>query len=549
MSFTCPHFQIQYVFCRDLSGCTTPATVAAVFARDIALLNSAGDAGRASDGRVLAQSKLRSLKRMHLAVFGGTALGSGTYTSAGESLPDTAVAPAATHTEETIACAWSALHKALSKRVCAPPGTEVEAVRIAALRLLRRFLSPPPAAAAAGVTSGAKGCGGDLDASVSNRCNVSCCDTDNYNCGGGCNGSACAVDITPALPYLVPALCCLASTSPCWVLYAEAGVFAADGACAPANLNSNSNPDREACPPPAGIDRLATEPKVETTTTAAAAAAAAVASCESAEAGVEQPDDSGSPSNSSNTTVSSTNNTRTTTTGSSNGVGSTSSSSSIGSVTASSHIIDEHRRGKLTGGLAPNPASAGVLLRPGYGEPHPLHASEELRLEGARALCALISAAVTLSSPSSNSTSTSSSRASPPHAAHPSSTLNAPTTSTSISGGVLAPYWAELLMAAHALSRDSDPEVRVLVCEVLIPSLMAAAPDVCKYVATPLARSLCAGGVNARHARVRVASLRAFSACCLCVDDETRRSAGGDALLSFLGSAGAGERVLSVCLS
>ena len=325
---------------------------------------------------------------------------------------------------DALSAAWAVLHKPLSKRLGAPLGCEQEAVRLGASRLLAAFLAADEQSWPAAETGDVYVATADVPTStevVARGNGATGVMGVSGSAAGSCFTSTPAapffLDLPPALPYLIPAVCSLAATSPPWVLYHEAGVFAADGA---------------------------TTPSIAATTTA--------------------------PSSSDLTAQS--------------GTGDTDADGSTRGVTCP--LIEEHRRGKVA---MSTHTAAGVLLRPGYGEPTPTQPSESLRTLGATCLRLLLAAAV------ARGVDRESHRGA----------------SSAVSSGLLAPYWADILMATHALSRDANPDVREDACARLLPQLVAAVPDVVRHIAVPLANSLCAGGLTHKLARVRVAAITAFA--------------------------------------
>jgi hypothetical protein len=100
---------------------------------------------------------------------------------------------------------------------------------------------------------------------------------------------------------------------------------------------------------------------------------------------------------------------------------------------------------------------------------------------------------------------------------------------------VLYPYLHDIIMLAHAFATDVAPHLRQAGARLVV-ALAAAAPDVVKHYAVALVRSLMVGGLDHRHARLRLASLDAVDALVSCVDEAKGRGAGTEAILHLLGS-------------
>ena len=99
---------------------------------------------------------------------------------------------------------------------------------------------------------------------------------------------------------------------------------------------------------------------------------------------------------------------------------------------------------------------------------------------------------------------------------------------------VLEPYANDLLLCTHALAVDAAPNVRVLAVPVLV-QLVNLLPHITKHYASGFVRSLMAGGLDHRHAKVRLATLDALDALVHCPDEAKQRGAGSEAILYLLG--------------
>jgi trimeric autotransporter adhesin len=99
---------------------------------------------------------------------------------------------------------------------------------------------------------------------------------------------------------------------------------------------------------------------------------------------------------------------------------------------------------------------------------------------------------------------------------------------------VLESYLHELIMCAHSLAVDPAPDVRVVACPALL-LLSDAFPQIVKHYAVAIVRSLMVGGLDHRHAKVRLATLDVIDALVVMEDEAKGKGAGSEALLHLQG--------------
>lgn len=100
---------------------------------------------------------------------------------------------------------------------------------------------------------------------------------------------------------------------------------------------------------------------------------------------------------------------------------------------------------------------------------------------------------------------------------------------------LLDSYLHEIIMCSHALASDPSPDLRVIAAPLIL-ELADAAPEALKHYAVALIRSLMIGGLDHRHAKVRLATLDILD-CLITMEDEAKgRGAGSEGLQHLLGS-------------
>jgi hypothetical protein len=95
-------------------------------------------------------------------------------------------------------------------------------------------------------------------------------------------------------------------------------------------------------------------------------------------------------------------------------------------------------------------------------------------------------------------------------------------------------YALDVILSIHALSVDAAPSVRVLAVPLIVQAVNAV-PHIMKHFAVAFIRSLMGGGLDHRHAKVRLATLDAIDTLVHCPDEAKQRGAGSEAILYLLG--------------
>jgi len=99
---------------------------------------------------------------------------------------------------------------------------------------------------------------------------------------------------------------------------------------------------------------------------------------------------------------------------------------------------------------------------------------------------------------------------------------------------LLDAYLHEIIMCAHALAVDPFPDLRVVAAPILI-SLADAAPHALKHYAVAILRSLSVGGLDHRHAKVRLATLDVCERLIMMEDEAKMKGAGSEAITHLQG--------------
>jgi hypothetical protein len=99
---------------------------------------------------------------------------------------------------------------------------------------------------------------------------------------------------------------------------------------------------------------------------------------------------------------------------------------------------------------------------------------------------------------------------------------------------LLDAYLHEIIMCAHALSVDPFPDLRVVAAPILIV-LADSSPHALKHYAVAILRSLSVGGLDHRHAKVRLATLDVCERLIMMEDEAKMKGAGSEAITHLQG--------------
>lgn len=95
-------------------------------------------------------------------------------------------------------------------------------------------------------------------------------------------------------------------------------------------------------------------------------------------------------------------------------------------------------------------------------------------------------------------------------------------------------YALDVILSIHALSVDSAPNLRVLAVPLIVQAVNVM-PHIMKHFSVAFIRSLMGGGLDHRHAKVRLATLDAIDALIHCPDEAKQKGGGSEAILYLLG--------------